>query len=147
MFLVLLATKYLKVFQAINSVQRATWGEATFASAIFVVALITNNKWIYTTAILQMSIADGLAALIGVRFGKKYSYLVFNHTKSIIGTFTFFLVSAIILTGYAHFAHVHLSLPFILTVSLISCAFENIAVYGLDNIIVPLLITLLLVNH
>ena len=108
---------------------------------------MTNNKWIYATALLQMSIADGLAALVGVRYGKKYSYLIFSHTKSLIGTLTFFLVSAVILTGYAHFAHIHLSVAFILIVSLISCAFENIAVFGLDNIIVPILITLLLINH
>jgi len=147
MFFVVIASKYLKIFQAIHSVQRATWGEASFALSLLVIALITNNKWIYATAILQMSLSDGMAALVGVRYGKKYSYLIFNHTKSIIGTLTFFIVSFAILLGYSHFSGDHLSFVFITLTSLIASALENIAVFGLDNIVVPLVIAILLINH
>src|SRR5437868_3435599 len=63
-------SKYLHVFHAMHMVQRPTWGEACFALAVGAVALITHDKWIYMTALLQMSLADGLAAIIGTAFGK-----------------------------------------------------------------------------
>ncbi|HUA13145.1 MAG TPA: hypothetical protein VL989_01455 [Candidatus Sulfotelmatobacter sp.] len=147
MFVVVIISKYLGVFQAIHSVQRATWGEATFALSILLIALLTNDKWIFTAAIFQMSIADGLAALVGVRFGRKYSYIIFKHTKSLIGTLAFFVASVLILFGYAHFATVTLSLSFILIVSVMSALLENIAVYGLDNVLVPLFVAFVLINH
>src|ERR1700735_297787 len=52
-------SKYLNIFKAIHSVQRPTGGEIFFALAVGAIALITHNKWIYMTALLQMSLADG----------------------------------------------------------------------------------------
>jgi dolichol kinase len=63
------ASKYLNIFQAIHSVQRPTWGEIFFAMAVGIIALVTQSKGIYAAALLQMSLADGLAAVIGGRFG------------------------------------------------------------------------------
>ncbi|MFI5271376.1 MAG: hypothetical protein ACHQT9_05040, partial [Candidatus Saccharimonadales bacterium] len=74
-FLAIVAlSKYLNIFQAIHSVTRPTWGEVFFAVAVGLTALITQDKWIYTAALLQMSLADGLAAIIGTRFGNKQKY-------------------------------------------------------------------------
>jgi phytol kinase len=144
---VVVLSKVLKIFQAINSVQRPTWGEICFALAVIIVSFITHNKWIYATAILQMSLADGLAAIVGVRYGGKYSYLVFNHTKSIIGTLTFFIVSCFVLLGYNHFGMGDLGIRFILLTSFTTCLLENIAVLGLDNLFVPVFIAYLISNH
>ena len=47
-FLIVIAvSKYLRIFQAIHSVQRPTWGEALFAAAVGAVTLITHDKAIY----------------------------------------------------------------------------------------------------
>jgi phytol kinase len=140
-------SKYFHVFRAIHSVQRPTWGELYFALAVGAVAFITHNKWIYMTALLQMSLADGLAAIIGVSFGGSKSYRVFNHTKSLAGTLAFLVVSAVLLALYSNRGGADLGPVFILAVALAAGIMENIGVYGLDNLLVPVLVAAALVNH
>ncbi len=133
-------SKYLRVFRAIHTVQRPTWGELFFALAVGAVTFITHDKWIYTTALLQMSLADGFAAVIGTRYGQRFRYIVFGHAKSILGTFTFLVVSAALLTGYAYKSGQHLTATFILDLSVVASLIENIGVAGLDNLLVPVII-------
>jgi phytol kinase len=133
-------SKYLHIFNAIHSVQRPTWGELFFAIAVGLVAFITHNKWIYMTALLQMSLADGLAAIVGLRYGKRHKYLVFGQVKSIIGTFTFFVVSVLTLIVYMQFVTMHSDTILILSLAIIASLVENLGALGLDNLFVPLLI-------
>jgi phytol kinase len=135
----------LNVFKAIRSVQRPTWGEICFALSVGLVALATHNKWIYMAAILQMGLSDGLAAIVGVRFGRSNSYTVMGHSKSVAGTVTFFLVSMVILAFYNHFTNQsHLNIIGMAGISLISSLLENASIRGLDNLAVPLLTAVLL---
>ena len=47
-FLIVVAiSKHLRIFRAIHSVQRPTWGELYFAVAVGAITFITNDKWIY----------------------------------------------------------------------------------------------------
>lgn len=142
--IVVTISKYLHILKAIHSVQRPTGGELFFAVAVGLVAFITHNKWIYMTALLQMSLADGLAAIVGMRYGKKYKYLVFGQVKSIIGTCTFFVVSFATLLAYIHFGHANVHLVALLVLALIASLLENLGAWGLDNILVPLIIALTL---
>jgi phytol kinase len=127
-------------------VQRPTGGELYFALAVGLVTLVTRNKWIYLAALAQMSLADGLAAVMGTRYGKQ-SYLVFGHTKSIMGTLTFFAVSLMILGAYTQLAAVHLGPVFVVAAAALAALVENLGVRGLDNLLVPLFIAALLVKH
>jgi phytol kinase len=135
-------SRYLDVFKAIHSVERPTWGEVYFAIAVGLLALLTHDRYIYMAALLTMSLADGLAAVIGVRYGKDNSYKIFRHIKSVIGSLTFFVITASILVGYAVVSHAALRPLDIFALSLMATAVENIAVFGLDNLLVPLLIAL-----
>ncbi len=144
---VVIASKSLKLFQAIHSVQRPTLGELFFALAVGTIAIVTHDKWIYAAALMQMALADGLAAILGVQFGNGLKYLIFKYPKSAVGTLTFFIVSFVILLGYNQLASQDLSLSFIAGVSLVATIVENLAVWGLDNLLVPLVVALLLVNH
>jgi len=139
-------SKYFHVFRAIHSVQRPTLGELYFALAVGLLTYVTQNEWIYMAALLQMSLADGFAAVSGVRFGKQ-SYLMFSHRKTLVGSLTFFVTSLVILIGYAHFADVHLGLIFVLGAAALATVIENFAVAGLDNLLVPLVVGLLLVHY
>lgn len=141
---VVLVSKRLKVFQAIHSVQRPTHGELLFAAAVGATALITQNEWIYMAAVLQMSLADGLAAVIGTRFGNHTRYMVFGHVKSVYGTATFFIVSMAILTVFSVYSGIELSLPMISGLALIASLAENVSVEGVDNLVVPVLIAVAL---
>lgn len=139
-------SKYFKLFKAIHSVQRPTMGELYFALAVGALTFMTHDKWIYMAALLQMSLADGFAAVMGVRFGRQ-SYLVFSHRKSVVGTLTFFATSFVILAAYGQAASVHLHLPFMLAVAALAAFVENLAVAGLDNLVIPVLIAFLLINR
>ncbi len=139
-------SKYLHLFKAIHSVQRPTLGELYFALAVGAVTLMTHDKWIYMAALLQMSLADGLAAVMGVRFGKQ-SYLVFSHRKSLIGSITFFATSLAILVFYTHVAHVHLGVLFMLAAAALAAVIENLGVAGLDNLLVPVITAWLLLQY
>lgn len=143
--LVVSISKYLHVFQAIHSVQRPTWGELFFALSVGAVTFVTHNKWVYAAALLQMSLADGLAAVVGVRYGNPQRYRVFGHTKSVAGSLCFFLVSLGILVAFgAHWSGQSLSFGYSATISAGATILENLAVIGLDNLAVPLLVALAL---
>lgn len=142
---VVILSKYLHVFRAIHSVQRPTWGEIYFAIAVGVVSFITQDSWIYFAAVLQMSLADGFAAIAGVRYGKQ-SYLVFGHRKSIVGSFAFFVTSLVILLGYAAAVTIDRSPLFFTGIAALATIAENVGVKGLDNLIVPVLVAVLLVG-
>lgn len=146
-FLVVVSiSKYLHLFEAIHSVQRPTLGELFFAAAVGIVALITHDKWIYAAALLQMSLADGMAAIIGTRFGGRYKYLVFGHPKSIAGTLAFFTASlAILLIFNSHFDPSH-GLGLLIAISLFASLIENAGINGSDNLLVPFVVALALVH-
>jgi dolichol kinase len=67
-------SRYFKVFKAMHSVQRPTWGEALYVAAVGTGVVVAQNHWIFSVALLMVSLADGLAAVIGTRFGKTNSY-------------------------------------------------------------------------
>ncbi len=139
-------SKYLNIFQAIHSVQRPTWGELFFAAAVGSVTFVTHNKWIYAAALLQMGLADGLAAVLGVRYGKRSSYQVFGSHKSVFGSSVFLVLSILILLDYKYASGASLSVVWLVITALLATALENLAAFGLDNLVVPLAVALLLTN-
>lgn len=136
-------SKYLHIFKSIHSVQRPTYGEICFALSVGLIPFVTHDEWIFMTALLIMSLADGFAAVFGARFGKQ-SYLVFGHKKSAVGTATFFLVSLTILFGYTYVADVHIAAAIILLMASAATIIENFAVLGLDNLLVPVFVAVML---
>ena len=142
--IVVSVSRMLGLFQAIHSVQRPTWGEVFFASAVGIITLITDNKWVYAAALLQMSLADGLAAVIGTRYSGQHKYSVFSHAKSVAGTTTFFVVSLVVLAVFnSHLPH-HLNPAEMVGISALASVLENVFIVGLDNLLVPLVVALLI---
>jgi phytol kinase len=135
------ASKSLGIFKSIHAVERPTMGEIFFALSVGVLAPVSHhNPWIYAVALLHMSLADGLAAVVGVTWGKDTRYKVFGHNKSFIGTMTFFVVSVGLLTAYTSITLQPIQLSLILGLAGLATVIENIAGYGLDNLLIPLLI-------
>lgn len=141
-----LVSQYLNVFQAIHAVERPTWGELCFAAAVGLLALITDNPWIYAVALLHMAVADGLAAIIGTRYGRSTQYKVFGHTKSVVGSLTFLAVSLVLLLGYGAFVASAPPLVVLVLMALVATGAENVAVRGLDNLLVPVFIAVTLLH-
>ncbi|OGL25109.1 hypothetical protein A3A68_02265 [Candidatus Saccharibacteria bacterium RIFCSPLOWO2_01_FULL_48_13] len=136
-----LLNRYKKFSHFADGVRRESYGEIFSALAIILCASLTTEPIFYALAILHLALADGLAAIIGTRYGRQLKYFVFGQEKTIIGTMTFWVVSVIILgTGllfanqlidYQVYAALLLVMPPFLA------ALENLAVYGSDNIVVP----------
>lgn len=130
------------LFKSIHGVARRTWGESLFAVGIGLIAVLTNEPWIFTACILHMSVADGFAALAGKKWGKGNRYKVFGHEKSVVGTSVFWLMSVFI-TGLAviNIPELQLhSLSFLIWLPLMTSMTENIGIGGTDNVLVPLLV-------
>lgn len=144
---VIVISKQLNLFRAIHSVQRPTWGEIYFALSVGSVAFLTQNKYVYAASLLQMSLADGLAAVMGIRYGGRHKYSVFGYAKSVIGTLTFFVTSTLILFAYSYASGEALSVAAILGIAGMASVIENVGIRGLDNLLVPALVALLLVNY
>lgn len=143
---VVVVSQELKIFKAIHSVQRPTYGEVCFAVVVGALTFVTHSKAIYAVSLLQMSVADGLAAIIGTHYGRTNRYYLWGHAKSLAGTLTFMVASLMLLLGYKYYHASHLSV-LVLGLGAVGAALvENIAVLGLDNLIVPLCMGLLLSN-
>lgn len=130
------------IFKAIHGVARRTWGEVLFAISIGLIAVLTDNPWIFAACILHMSVADGFAALAGKRWGKGNRYKIEGSEKSVVGTTVFWFCSLII-TGLALANLPELQANasiYLLWLPLATSLTENIGIGGTDNVLVPLLV-------
>jgi phytol kinase len=95
---------------------------------------------------LQMSLSDGLAAVIGTRFGGAQKYTVMGHTKSLVGSLTFAVTATAILVVFnSHLPHA-LSLWLIGGLSVAGSILENLSIMGADNLVIPVVFALVLTN-
>lgn len=141
----LLARKY-RWFKWLFEVGRESWGEIFYAMGVIFAALFAKSGWVYAAAILIVGLADAAAALIGRHFGKSNEYRVFGHKKSVAGSSAFYLVSlsilSLIMMINPDFAsgnwHVIIWLP------LVATFIENTSPYGLDNLLVPIVVIAIL---
>ncbi len=132
-----LVNRYTHLFHAIHAITRLSWGDLFFGVGVLLVSLLSPNKWLFAGAILQVAIADGFAAVLGISYSKKM-YKVFGHTKSIIGTSTYFFLSLLIVVLTVRMGDLHVSSAVYVLVPLLMAALENVSGYGTDNMILPL---------
>ncbi len=143
LFVGVLVSKLLNIFGSVHGVVRKTWGELFFALSIGLTITFAQSSWVYTAAILHMSLADGLAAVIGTKFGKRTSYTVFGQYKTLVGTVTFYIVSAVIIGWLVLFSPADVSNQAwlaIVWIPLLASVTENVAAGGFDNIAVPMVV-------
>jgi dolichol kinase len=135
--------KKYKILRSFRAVNRVTYGEVWFP-----------NADIYALAVLNMGLADGMAAVVGVKLGKKAGNFKINKsTKSIAGTTTFVAIS----TGLYLFYWLSIDnlqifsnsvvLAFVISISsaIIVASVELISPKGSDNISVPVIAGILAV--
>lgn len=146
-FVVVFISLKLNVFRAIHNVKRKTWGELCFPIGIGLSALIMPAPIVFTAAILHLSLADGLAAVVGKKYGIIHQYSVRNYTKTLAGTLVFFVISLLIVTGTILVSGVAVTwplVPLLVWLPVAATAIENVSVAGTDNIFVPLLVIVIL---
>lgn len=145
---VMIANRFLKLFNYHGKIPRVTYGDMFLAFAIFIAAIITDNKTFFAIAILEVALADGLAAVVGIANGKRWGYTVFGYKKTVIGSMVFWLTSLEILVAgllglhnfytFQQYYLILLVIPPILTIV------ENLAIFGVDNLMLPIATIVLL---
>ncbi len=135
------------IFHSVYSVRRKSWGDLIGPATIGILALFEPTKLVFAAAVLHIALADGLAAVIGTRYGKNSTYKVLWNKKSVVGTVTFIIISFNILVwlfvrGEVGFTPITLPALFIIPFS--AAYIENIAPWGSDNLFVPLTVIALL---
>lgn len=139
-----LLNRYVRVFRSIYSVRRKSFGDILYALGLLLVVAIAREPWIISLAALHIALADGLAAILGRKYGTKYQLKFFTNKKSAVGSSTFFLVSYILTSVfYMHFAGGFHASETLLVISLLSAILltmsEAFTLLGLDNVSIPLL--------
>jgi phytol kinase len=93
-----------------------------------------NQPWVIAVGIAAMSYGDGMAALIGERFGKR-KFNISGDKKSLEGSLAMFLVLIITLgIVLAYYNALPPNYLIIVAVALVATVFEAITPKGLDNL-------------
>ena len=130
------------ILPGINSVGRKSLG--TFFYAVSIGVLVAwfwniNRPQYAALGILVMAWGDGLAALVGQRFGK-HPYKIWDNKKSWEGSGTMAVVSFIVsvLIFLSIQGNNWQTWIVSLSVALLATTLEAFSVYGIDNLTVPL---------
>jgi dolichol kinase len=142
---VLVSIKF-RVFNSIHAVSRNSLGEVLFAVVIGILAFIANDEWIFAAAMLHLSLADGLAAIVGLAYGEGNSYKIMGRVKSLAGSLAFFFASVAIMFWYVAFSGTDYSVVKMLWLPVVATIAENISGEGTDNLVIPLLVALVLTS-
>jgi phytol kinase len=141
----LLALRYVpalraSVGEAVHGVDRSSLGDLYFPIAVTGLYLLAEGDWVlYTLPLLTLTLADAVAALIGVSYGR-LKYDGTEGRKSIEGSLAFFLVAflaihlpLLLLTNTGRAESLLIGLTFGVLVMLL----EAVAWRGLDNLFIP----------
>jgi phytol kinase len=132
---------------SLYSIGRQSRGEFYFPIAVAILfVLVRGNKLLYTIPILVLTLADAVAAILGSRYGT-VTYEGIGGKKSLEGSVAFFTVA---------FFAVHVPLLLVsdltraqtlfvaLNIALIVMLLEAVSWRGMDNVVIPLGVFLLL---
>ena len=104
-----------------------------------------DNRVIIAIGILAMSYGDGLASLIGVKYGKR-TYTVVHDTKSYVGSITMGIATFAMLLIAVVYYLIPLSSMLLFTlvaIAVIAMVVEAVTPFGLDNLSVPFVVAVL----
>jgi phytol kinase len=140
--IVTLISYRLPILPGVNSVGRKSLGTFFYAVSIGVLTAIfwpLQLPYYAVIGILIMAWGDGLAAIIGQKYGK-HPYTIVGNTKSWEGTLTMLIVSYTIVSIVLLSVQGNIWQTWVvgIPVAIAATAVESIAQWGLDNLTVPL---------
>ncbi len=152
--IVLFVTQFSKILDSIHGIQRKSIGSYLLPFAIyftFLVADLTENKFLYILPMLILAISDPMAAILGINI-KKYNgrIKIFGRklNKTWLGSGAFLLSSFVIsiIALYFHREVFDLKTFWLASLMAVTTMFaELISWRGSDNISIPLFAVLILV--
>lgn len=148
LLIAVIISKRLSIFKSVHDVKRLTYGEELFPIGILLAATLANSEWVYVAAVLHLGMADGLAATTGILWAKKrFKYKVWGQTKSLLGSITFYLTSLSITAAALYWGSLDMgsmAVWILVVLPVAATLLEGIAVFGTDDMLVPLLVTIVL---
>ena len=148
MLTVVLLNRRYKLADFYTKVDRRSYGDIFYALAVVLSASLTDEPIFFATAMLTMAVGDGLANIIGQRYGQNWKYKFWGHTKTVYGSMAMWLVSigvlgigllfAVDIIDYSEYGTLLLLVPPALVL------IENAAVWSLDNLLVPAVVIMAL---
>ncbi len=139
------ASQRIGIFTAIHAVSRDTYGEVLFPLGISALALACPSPLPFAYGVLVLGLGDGLAALVGERYGRRRIPLL-QTNKTLWGTGAFLTVCFAL--GVALLAPTGVSPLYLLAaaavIAIALTPVELFLTYGLDNLALPPVAGLLL---
>jgi len=140
-FVLVLISKRRKILQSVHAIEGSSVGAILFAPSIILTALIfwPIDIRIYQGACLILGLSDGIAGLIGQRYGKK-SYTI-TGPKTIEGSAVFFGITLLLLLVFVYATNGALETHDIIKAfggAMFVTATEALCGNGWDNLFVPL---------
>jgi len=119
-------------------------GTVYYPIALLVLVLLTfsrySHPYVGALGILIMGYGDGLAAIIGKKFGK-HQYHILRYKKSIEGSLTMFVASLLVGLLLLNLYSPEMFLLKAIIMAGIATILEAFSPYGLDNLTVPILVS------
>lgn len=139
--ILLLSTRLLGFMQSIHAVRRKSVGVFLYPIAIYLTALLTwDRPAVFQASVSLLALADGLAALVGKRYGR-HRYRLGNHVRTLEGSATVIAVSWVsttLLLGLSQTVSFSEAALIGVLISVVICAVEALSLGGLDNLLIPL---------
>lgn len=135
-----------KLIKSVYDVKRSSWGDVMGPIAITLIAFFEPSRSLFAAVVLHIGLADGLAAVVGTKFGRSNSYKLLGNNKSLAGTGTFLLCSFFITLGLIMFGPAlgfAALWPLLILVPVLTTLVENFGIYGSDNALIALTVTVL----
>lgn len=141
---------YLK---SIHDIQRISVGSFLLPAAIYITFLLAfklNDFFLFILPMLVLAICDPIAGILGINL-QQYNHRIriFNHTlqKTWLGSTAFFISCLIIsvIAIYFNQGHLNLNTFFVaLVVAFVSTVVELVSWKGIDNLLIPLSVFIIL---
>lgn len=139
-FLLLLFSKRKKLLNSIHETEDYSIGALLFAPSLTVSAIIfwPIHTLIFQGAALVLGLADGIAGIVGTKYGRK-KYMI-TGKKTVEGSICFFVVTVFVLWGilYINGGFMPDKIGLVLASSLLLTAIEALFSKGWDNAFIPL---------
>jgi len=134
-----------KLLKTMEREHNEGFGTIYYAISILVVTIFTylkNNPMIGTIGMLIMGYGDGFAAIVGQKVKSK-EYKIGKTTKTLAGSGAMFVISLIISIVVLYMLGVEYVILKGLGLAISATVLEAVSTRGLDNITVPIIVTLL----
>lgn len=134
-----------KILKTMEREKNDGFGTIYYAISILIITVFTylqKNPMLGMSGMLIMGYGDGMAAVVGKKIKSK-EYEVGNAVKTIAGSITMFVISFFISSLVLNLLAVEYFFFKGLVIALVATALEAVSIKGLDNITVPIVVTVL----